>query len=261
MKRREFLKTSLAATALSGLATTVATAAEKSREYYELRIYRLKDASKQAALDDFLANAAIPALNRLGIKPVGAFTEMESKDGPAVYLLIPYPSLESFAEVTAKLPKDPQYLKAGDAYLHVPKKDPVYDRIESWLMLAFAGQPKLEQPSYSKEKKDRIFELRSYQSHSEERALKKVDMFNAGEIEVMHKVGLGPIFYGQVLIGENLPHLTYMLSGENMDEHKKHWAGFMKDPTWNKLKNDPQYADAVSKISNWFLKPTSYSQI
>ena len=77
----------------------------------------------------------------------------------------------------------------------------------------------------------------------------------------MREVGLGPIFYGQVLIGSNLPHLTYMVSGENQDEHKKHWGAFGGHPTWAKLKNDPQYADTVSKIVNRFLVPTSYSQI
>ena len=86
-------------------------------------------------------------------------------------------------------------------------------------------------------------------------------MFNSGEIEVMHEVGLGPIFFGQALIGPGLPHLTYMLSAEDQDAHKKHWGDFGKHPVWNKLKNDPEYADTVSKIRNWFLVPTPCSQI
>ena len=101
----------------------------------------------------------------------------------------------------------------------------------------------------------------TYESHSELKALKKVEMFNSGEIDVMREVGLGPIFYGQALIGPGLPHLTYMLSAEDSDAHKKHWEAFGKHPVWNKLKNDPQYADTVSKITNHFLVPTSYSQI
>ena len=77
----------------------------------------------------------------------------------------------------------------------------------------------------------------------------------------MRSVGLGPIFFGQALIGPNLPHLTYMLSAESQDAHKNHWGAFGKHPVWNKLKNDPQYADTVSKITNRFLIPTPYSQI
>jgi hypothetical protein len=77
----------------------------------------------------------------------------------------------------------------------------------------------------------------------------------------MREVGLGPIFFGQALIGSRLPHLTYMLSAENPEAHKEHWDAFRADPKWDKMKNDPQYADTVSKIANQFLVPTPYSQI
>jgi hypothetical protein len=266
MKRREFLRTSLAASSLAGLSASSLSlsAAESSatgREYYELRIYRLKAGAKSDLLDSYLETAAIPALNRLGIKPIGVFTERETKEAPAVYALIPYPSLDSFSEAATKLLSDPELQKAGAAYLQSPKDNPAFDRIESWLMLAFAGMPKLEQPAYSKERKPRMFELRIYESHSEVKAIKKVEMFNSGEIDVMREVGLGPVFYGQALIGPSLPHLTYMLSAEDQDAHKKHWETFGKHPVWKKMSSDPQYADTVSKISNRFLLPTAYSQV
>jgi len=267
MKRRDFIKTSVAASTIAGFgpAGLAAAAAERAggmnREYYELRVYRLKSGANHDLLDAYVEKAAIPALNRLGVKPVGAFTEIDPKDGPALYVLRTYPSLEVFAAATARLSADPEYQKAGAEYLNSPKANPAFDRIDSWLMLAFAGLPKLELPAYCREKKPRIFELRTYESHSELKALKKVEMFNSGEIDLMREVGLGPIFYGQALIGRDLPHLTYMVSGENQDEHKKHWGVFGAHPTWTKLKNDPQYADTVSKISNRFLVPTPYSQI
>jgi hypothetical protein len=176
-------------------------------------------------------------------------------------VLIPYPSLASFSDAVAKLLADPELQKAGSNYLQSPKDSPAFDRIDSWLMLAFAGMPKLEQPAYSRDRKPRMFELRTYESHSEVKALKKVEMFNSGEIDLMRQVGLGPVFYGQALIGSNLPHLTYMLSAEDQESHKKHWGTFGQHPTWKKLSTDPQYADTVSKISNHFLVPTSYSQI
>jgi hypothetical protein len=200
-------------------------------------------------------------LNRLGIQTVGAFTDIEAKEGPAVYLLIPYPSLEVFGSAVERVNADAEYQKAGAEYLKTVKANPGFQRIDSWLLLAFAGMPKLKLPTYSQEKKPRIFEMRTYESYSEMKALKKVEMFNSGEIEVMQEVGLGPIFFGQALIGRDLPHLTYMLSAEDQDAHKKHFGAFMKHPTWNKMKDDPQYADTVSKITSRFLAPTAYSQI
>ena len=128
-------------------------------------------------------------------------------------------------------------------------------------MLAFSGMPKIELPAYSREKRARMFEVRTYESYSELKALKKVSMFNSGEIELMRKVGLGPVFYGQALIGPNLPHLTYMLSAENEQEHKKHWGAFGGHPTWKSMSTDPQYADTVSHITKRYLSLAPYSQI
>lgn len=267
MKRRTFIKSSLAATALTGLTSTAVTtmAAESGntagRDYYDLRTYRLKNADDQKLLDGYLENAAIPALNRMGVKAVGVFTESESREHRAVHVLIPYPSIELFASATARLSEDPEYQRVGADYLSSTKTKPAFDRIDSWLLLAFADMPRIKLPAYSRGRKPRIFEIRIYESHSESKAIKKVDMFNAGEIGAMRDAGLGPIFFGQALSGANLPHLTYMLSAENLEAHKEHWSAFGKHPVWNRLKGDPQYADTVSKITNYFLVPTSYSQI
>jgi hypothetical protein len=276
MKRREFIKGSVAASTIAavGLDELKTSAAERNnrgpREYYELRAYRLKSGASRESLDNYLEKAAIPALNRLGCKPVGAFVQAERsgaasgtevRDPNTVLVLIPFASLEAFGGLPAALQADAEFHKAGEHYLHLPKDNPAFDRIESWLMLAFAGMPIIELPDYCREKKQRMFELRTYESHSELKAIKKVEMFNSGEIDVMRDVGLGPIFYGQALIGPGLPHLTYMLSAESEELHKQHFGAFSKHPTWGKLKNDPQYADTVSKIKNWFLAPTAYSQI
>ena len=261
MKRRDFLKGSLAAAVAAPALTGRAAEPSSPQECYELRIYRLKSDTDKPMLDSYLERAALPALNRLGVKPVGVFTDSEAKEISPVYVLIPYTDLNAYAKVTDRLKADPEYLKAAEEYLQRPKAKPVFDRIDSWLMLAFAGIPKLELPEYSRQKQPRVFEIRTYESYSESKALKKVDMFNNGEIDVMREVGLGPIFFGQALIGPNLPHLTYMLSAENRDAHKKHWDAFGKHPTWKKMSSDPQYQDTVSKIVNHFLVPTSYSQI
>jgi NIPSNAP len=268
----------MAASTLAGLSTVglnvsaaeSATTGTGDREYYELRGYRLKPGAKHDLLDAYIEKAAIPTLNRLGVKPVGVFVQQERPGAPdpseirdwsTVWVLRTFPSLEVFAQATTRLSADPEYQKAGAEYLSSPKNNPAFERIDSWFMLAFAGLPKIELPAYCREKKERMFELRTYESFSEVKAIKKVEMFNAGEIDTMREVGLGPIFYGQALIGSNLPHLTYMVSAENQDAHKKHWGAFGAHPTWDKLKNDPQYADTVSKIYNRFLVPTAYSQI
>ena len=150
----------MAASTLAGLGTASlnASAAERAatrsgnREYYELRGYRLKGGANRGLLDAYIEKAAIPALNRLGVKPVGVFVQQERTEAPAptevrdsstVWVLRTYPSLEVFAAATARLSADPEYQKAGAEYLNSPKANPAFERIDSWLMLAFAGLPKL----------------------------------------------------------------------------------------------------------------------
>jgi hypothetical protein len=274
MKRREFLKTSLTASTLAGLSTATLRAAAApaggNREIYEWRIYRQKADGKADLLQTYLEKAAVPTWNRLGIKSVGVFVQQERagqpgntevRDASAVHVLLPYSSAEAFAAITAQFNSDEQCQKLGAEYLGVNKDHAAFDRIDSWLLLAFAGMPKMELPAYSVDKKPRMFEIRRYESYSEPKALKKIDMFNSGEMDVMRETKLAPVFYGQALIGADLPHLTYMLSAENTDDHKAHWGVFGKHPKWNSMQKDPQYADTVSRIKNWFVVPTPYSQI
>jgi len=269
MKRRAFIKTSLAAASVAGVSQMMnpASAADKkaAQEYYELRTYTLKDAAQQKPVDDYLAQALIPALNRQGIQPVGVFTELPSAQAPAahqpplVYVLVVYQSLEQFASVGEKLAGDAAYQKAGAAYLGVPATDPAYVRIESSLLTALATIPKIEVP----EKKARIFNLRTYESHSEKAGLKKIEMFNTAEIALFRRLGLKPVFFGQTVIGAKMPNLTYMLTFDDDAARGAAWKRFGGDPEWQKLKTIPEYMDKniVSHITNKILAPTPASQI
>lgn len=247
---------------MSAAVSVPASSSSSAREYYELRMYRLKPDAPHTLLDTYLEKALIPALNQRGIKTVGVFTESAPKDGPAVWVLIPHASPESVANLAAQLNTDPAVLSAGAEYLNLTDpKNPGFDRLDSWLLLAFAGLPKIALPATTEGRKPRIFELRTYESFSELKALKKVEMFNSGEIDVMKELNMAPVFYGQALVGRDLPHLTYMLSSPDRETLAKSWSAFGKHPVWNKLKNDPQYADTVGKITSRFFTPTSYSQI
>src|SRR6185503_17672431 len=158
----------LASVAQANLSASAAEAANMAnRDYYELRAYRLKQGANHDLLDGYLEKATIPAFNRLGVKTVGVFTEAEPKDGPAVWVLIPYPSLEMFSTAAARVNADADYQKAGEKYLQVMKEQAAFDRIDSWLLLAFSGMPRLEVPALTREKKARIFEMRTYESYSE----------------------------------------------------------------------------------------------
>lgn len=279
LPRRSFLKTTLAASATGMLASRLSAAApvDPAREYYELRCYhlkadsRLKAKANPALLDDYLEHAFLPALRKLGLKNTGIFTELEvdkqagtrsPKPDSPVWVLMTHPSLDSYVQVTAAVNADPAVQKAGADYLKVPKAAPAFERIDSWLLLAFAGMPRLNAPPFSKKRiPTRVFEMRDYESHSEERALAKMDMFNAGEIEVMKEIGINPVIFAQALSGPNLPHLRYITSGPDLDSHLAGWKKFGPHPIWQKLKQDPRYADSTSRNTARFLTPKPYSEL
>jgi hypothetical protein len=262
MKRRHFLAASMLAAAgpLAG-STMAADANSKSdKDYIELRRYSVATAEKQKLLIEFLGKAAIPAYGRIGIGPVGVFTfDQSEKPIHDVYVLLTHKSPLSAATANAKLMADAKYLSAGASLLNAPADDPAYQRIESSLMIAFDGEPKVKSPAKGAK---RIFQLRIYESHNAKKAAKKIEMFNSGgEFDIFRRVGLKPVFFGEVLVGERIPNLTYMLGFDSAEQGKENWKKFFADPQWGKLKNDPQYKNTVSNITNIFLKPAACSQI
>ena len=230
-------------------------------QYYELRVYTTKSDQQQKLVSDYWQSAAIPAYNRMGIRPVGVFTELQDSPTNKVYVLVPCDSLDVFFAIPARLAADAVYQAAAADYMAQPKSSPAYERIESSLNVAFDGMKKLAAPPSAADKSPWIFELRIYQSPSESKGINKVQMFNSGEVSLMREVGLSPVFFAQTLVGPQMPNLVYMVSGENMDEHKKHWKGFSEAPVWKALSGDPQYKDNVSRVINVFLKRTPASQI
>jgi hypothetical protein len=265
MKRRLFLKSSLLTASASSVfaITSKAITSEKKKtkqQFYELRVYTLKNTEQQSMVTDYFKGAAIPALNKLGSKNIGVFTELKPEGHTKLFVLIPFESLDAYSKADEALGRDNAYLQAGAAYLNAPATAPAYERIESSLLKAFEHMPTLQAP----ERKSRIFELRRYESASESAGKKKIEMFNdRGEIDIFKRVGLTPVFFGETLIGAQRPNLTYMLTFDDMSEHDQRWKAFGSDPEWKRISAIPEYADAkiVSHITSTFLVPTEFSQI
>jgi len=265
MKRRDFVKSSLAVGALaatgSAIAQATATQPANPRELYELRLYHLRQGPMLKRFDDFYRDVAVPAWNRAGVSAVGVFDVMIGPDQPTKHVLLPFKSWEALAAAREKFEADAEVLKSE--FANVPPTDPAYVRKESSLLLAFTGIPKLEIPPQVAEKKSRIFELRTYEAHSRKANRKKVEMFNVGEIEIFRRCGLRPVFFGEGLVGAKLPNLTYLLVFDDMAARDKHWATFGPDPEWKKLSTTPGYTNAeiLTNITSVFLRPTGYSQV
>lgn len=261
MTRSTFLKSTVAASGLVGAIQNLPAADAPSgaaREYFEIRKYTLKGAEKQSVLEAYLKDAAIPALNRLGVRNVGVFLPEKQEGAPVVYVVLRHSSLEQFAK-TAELLSDTALQQQGSAYLDAPAADAVYERVESWLTQGIAGMPGMEVPA----KGSQVYQLRIYESPSEKTGKKKIEMFNIGELAIFKRSGLNAVFFGETIVGPLMPNLTYMLSFSDAAAKDQAWNTFRVDPEWTKLKTTPGFTDKeiVSRITNLVLVPTAYSQI
>jgi len=269
MQRREFLASSLAASALaitapgSALEAAQGTTASKGREFYQLRRYHINAGPQRKLCDDFFRDALIPALNRLSISPVGVFDLSIGPDTPTIYVLMPGASAETVATVETRLNQDAEYTKAGAPFLTAPAKEPAFDRMESSFLQAFEKWPNLILPKAAATHGARVFELRIYEGASDLDHRRKVEMMQSGEAEIFEKNGFEQIFYSETLIGPRLPSLTYMLCFESLAARDKEWAAFRASDDWKAYSTQTKYAfePIVSNVTNLILTPTPYSQI
>ncbi|MBV9075491.1 MAG: NIPSNAP family protein [Acidobacteria bacterium] len=266
MRRRDFLtRSGLAAGAFT--LPAFGRGKKQEKQFIELRIYHFASAEKQQAFEQFLQSAAVPAFNRAGARPVGVFRlrmsdnldlklESESTD---LYVLLAHTSIESLTSFSGRLSTDRTFQNAGEAIIHAPKSDAAFVRYESSLIFSFDAFPRLKLPTQAE---SRLLQLRIYESHSNERARKKIEMFNeGGELKIFERCGMTGVFFGQTLIGSKLPSLTYMLGFPTEADQKKAWDTFRSDAEWKRLSKADEYKDAVSNVTNLILRPAGGSQI
>jgi hypothetical protein len=265
MKRRHFLAGTVAASAFAMTESrpAQAQAAGSGREFYLLQRYGLQSGPQSKLAEDYFSNALIPALQRMGMGPIGAFRLEIGPETPALYLLIPGTPLEGLATLDLRLAGDADFLKAAEPFWNATAAAPAFLRVESSLLAAFAGWPKVTPPPAAATKGKRIFQLRTYESPSHGEHVRKVEMFHSGEFDIFVKAGLHPVFFGDTLVGSRMPNLTYMLSLTDVAELDAKWDLFRNDPNWKKLSSSPRYAydQIVTNVTNLILSPLGCSQI
>lgn len=229
--------------------------------YFQLKIYHLKTQEQVDRLDQYLQNAYIPAMHRMGIPHVGVFKPVEADtSGKKVYVFTPFATFEHLEKSNDILAKDQQYLADGKDYIDANYKEPVFTRMETIILRAFPKMLQAAVPQLTANKTDRIYELRSYESATEKQNVNKVGMFNDGdEVALFKRLGFNAVFYSEVLSGSHMPNLMYMVTFDSMPEHDTHWKAFGNDAYWKSLSAKPEYQNNVSHVDAIFLHPTAYS--
>jgi hypothetical protein len=237
------------------------------KDFYQIRIYHLKNAEQEQVVENYLEKAYLPALHRAGISKAGVFKNIKAnkadkKDDLLIYVFVPYKSVNDLSKIEGKLMKDKVYSQDGSAYLDAPYNKTPYDRIETILISAFEMAPHFTLSGVTAPKAERVYELRSYEGPTEKLFQSKVKMFNTGdEIGLFKRLGFNAVFYGSVVAGSRMPNLMYMTTFANRADREKHWDAFSNDSQWKTLSAVEEYKNTVSNSTITFLYPTNYSDI
>jgi len=241
-----------------------AIAAPPKREYYEIKMYQLNSPEQLARVESYLKDAYIPAMHRAGIKNIGVFKPVESDTsaGKLIYVFTPLKSLDQLVSLPKTLEKDAAYLSAGKDYIDAEYKNPPYVRIKSTVLQAFEKAPMMKKPNLTSPKSERIYELRSYEGHTEKIYRNKVRMFQDGnEVGIFDRLGFNAVFYAEVIAGATMPNLMYLTTFSDKASRDAHWKSFGDDAEWGKVKSMPEFQNNVSKNVQLFLYPAEYSDI
>lgn len=235
-----------------------------ARDYYQIKVYNIKNSVQETTIDNYLKNAYLPALHQAGISKVGVFKPIaeDASAGKKVIVLIPLNKIEQVETLETKLAKNAKFQTGGADYINASWEKPPYERIESILLRAFEEMPEFSTPNHKTPASERIYELRSYEGPTEKMYGKKVEMFNkGGEVALFKKLDFQAIFYGEVISGSTMPNLMYLTTFSDMKSHDEHWDAFRNHPDWKELSAKEEYKHTVSNSVKILMHPTDYSDL
>jgi hypothetical protein len=79
-----------------------------AKDFYQLKVYTIKDKAQEASVDKYLEDAYLPAMHRAGVKKVGVFKPIadDQAAGTKIFVFIPIKKMEDIVKLEGKLAKD-----------------------------------------------------------------------------------------------------------------------------------------------------------
>ncbi|MDO4568916.1 MAG: NIPSNAP family protein [Planctomycetia bacterium] len=268
MDRRKFIVAG--AIAAGGALSTSARANGKNgtnsgREYVQIETFFAPNEEKCQKLCEKLDAALISSLNQKGFEKAGVFcvrNDLHEGDKRfpeayrnAVFVVFSTQIFDNLERLHEMWHTDRSFdaIQTGTA-------DALFENQMSSLLRAFPGCPRLAVPTLDPE---RVLQLRCYASPTPNRNRAKRNMFDIrGELDLFRRCGMPPVFFGETLYGGiGAPSLHYMLSFENNEARVASWKKFVQSEEWIQMRDEPEFHDTATKVTNLFLRPSKHSQI
>jgi len=263
--RREFLMKTAPGAALASVGaleagTALATPEPPFSPYLiECVTFRVEFGRQMGHALGWLEKRAMPLWQKHKFGPVGVFTVDIGPHIPAVFFIRIYASLADRQAVWTSLRADPDW---DAAVVDLEKDGPAFHREDMILLNSTPFSPPIK-PARPGDATRKLFELRTYECPTWRQLGYLHDRFAGGEIELFHKSGIHPLFYGDTLTGPNQPNMIYMVPYESYPARDKAWAAFRDDPEWTKLRDESirKGGEIVRNISNIMMSPAGFSMI
>ncbi len=86
--------------------------------------------------------------------------------------------------------------------------------------------------------------------------------FENHTLRIWQRLGIRPVGFWTVMLGEGSNDLHYILAWESLAEREQKWAAFVTDPEWISAKTESEKDGAiVAKIKTTILQPTAFSAL
>jgi hypothetical protein len=109
------------------------------KEIFEIRVYKLKTTDQVNETDNYLKDAFLPAMHRLGIKQIGVFKPVsnDTAEIKQIVVLGPYISLDIWRRTKLNIETDPVYTAAAKGFIDADTNHYPFIRMESTLWKHF----------------------------------------------------------------------------------------------------------------------------
>jgi NIPSNAP len=234
--------------------------ANASREIYQLTVYHFTTKDQEAKIDQYLKEDLLPFLHTQKIKSVGVFFPIanDTAADKKIYVLTPLKEIGKLPELQQKVAS--MLAEKASPYISSQFDNAPFVRMENIIIQAWEMYPSMQLPKLTTPLLDHVYELRSYESATEQYYRSKVKMFNqGGEIYLFARLQFNAVFYGDVVAGSRMPNLMYMTSFDNMASREAHWNLFKNDPEWKKLSAAAEYQHNVNRNETILMKAKAYS--
>ncbi len=241
------------------LGASLAGAAEKEAEVYELRIYTTNE-GKLPALHKRFSDHTMAIFEKHGIKNIAYWTPTD-KPNTLVYL-VAHKSRAAAGKSWPAFGSDPAWKKAYAASIKdgrlVNKVESVYLNPNDYSPVKSGGFQSLA------DGKNLTYELRTYTTNKGK--LKNLNArFRDHTLRIFKKHGMLNVFYGTPLdkkLSSNT--LVYLIAHKNADAAAASWKAFGSDPDWKKVARESQVDGRIlikGGVKRQYLQATDYSPV